>query len=118
MEHFSSLRLWQKKERQAERFLIEQGLKLLGRNFHCKHGEIDLIMKDRQTLVFVEVRYRNNSRHGSPAASVSPSKQNKIRKSAQIYLQRYVHRNSMEPRCRFDVISLQPGKTNWLPGAF
>ncbi|MDO6512856.1 MULTISPECIES: YraN family protein [unclassified Neptuniibacter] len=107
-------------EKQAEKFLQTQRLKLLNRNFSCRFGEIDLIMQDGQTIVFIEVRYRNTKRYGGAAASVTPTKQAKIIKAAQLYL-------SQQPRlanknCRFDVIAFEydaaPSHPLWYKDAF
>ena len=70
-------------------FLQLQGLKFVTRNFNCRFGEIDLIMMDGNTLVFVEVRKRKNRRFGGAAGSVTLAKQRRIINTAQCYLQRY-----------------------------
>ena len=90
--------------------LEQNGLTLLQRNFRCKGGEIDLVMKERATLVFVEVRKRADTRHGGAAASVTPHKQRRLILAAQIYLQRY----KMPPACRFDVVAIDGSQMNWL----
>jgi putative endonuclease len=90
--------------------LEQNGLTLLQRNFRCKGGEIDLVMKERTTLVFVEVRKRADTRHGGAAASVTPHKQRRLILAAQIYLQRY----KMPPACRFDVVAIDGTQMNWL----
>ena len=63
----------------AQHYLEQQGLALVERNFRCRLGEIDLIMHEGSTLVFVEVRYRRNRDFGGPVISVSPRKQQKLR---------------------------------------
>lgn len=104
----------------AERFLRSRGLSSRARNFRCPQGEIDLIMADQQTLVFVEVRYRRHSHYGSPAETVSRQKQRKVIKAAQHYLlqQRY----GQQPDCRFDVVALTSLSNTddilWLQNAF
>ncbi|WP_420554973.1 YraN family protein [Neptuniibacter marinus] len=107
-------------EKLAEKYLHTQKLKLLSRNFSCRFGEIDLIMQDGQTIVFIEVRYRNTKKYGGAAASVTPIKQAKIVKAAQLYL-------SQQPRlankeCRFDVIAFEydaaPSHPLWYKDAF
>ncbi len=100
-------------EAQALQYLQEQGLVLVQQNFRCKTGEIDLIMRHGQTLVFVEVRARASNRHGGAAASVTPAKQRKLIRAAQFYLQRF---RAMPP-CRFDVIAIDSGVMNWLKNA-
>ncbi len=93
--------------------LQQNGLTLLERNFRCKGGEIDLVMKERAMLVFVEVRKRADDRHGGAAASVTASKQRRLILAAQIYLQRY----KMPPACRFDVVAIDGPRMIWLKNA-
>lgn len=90
-------------EHAALRFLTQQGLIPLAQNYHCRMGEIDLIMKDHSTLVFIEVRLRQNKHFGSAADSVTPSKQQKIIHTAQYFLMRQSALHNLE--CRFDVIA-------------
>lgn len=103
-------------------FLQGQGLALLTRNYRCRSGEIDLIMQQGETLVFIEVRYRQLSDYGSPLATITPAKQRKLRRAAQLYLQRMW--GDQWPPCRFDAIGLQ-GDLNsaqpsidWVQNAF
>jgi putative endonuclease len=107
-------------ERLAERFLRQRGLKTLQRNFHCRLGEIDLVMSDGPTLVFTEVRYRASDSHGSGAESVSATKQKRIILAAQKFIQ--IHHPHPAQICRFDVVSIgnRQGRTiiNWIPNAF
>lgn len=77
-------------------------------------GEIDLILEDRGTLVFVEVRLRGNASFGGAAASITAHKQNKLVRAAQHYLQRL----STQPPCRFDAVLLDGGKMEWIRDAF
>jgi len=104
-------------EQQAAKFLQMQGLKLLHQNYHCRYGEIDLIMQDGKTLVFAEVRLRSRTDYGGAAASINASKQLKLVKTAQHYLATLVR----IPPCRFDAVLLQTtdGKNiEWLRNAF
>lgn len=97
-------------------YLQSQHLKLLERNFRCPYGEIDLIMQDGKTLVFVEVRMRSSTSFGGAAMSITPSKQEKLKRSAESYLQ--IHG---EQACRFDVVLMQTINVNaveWLKNAF
>lgn len=107
-------------ERAAERFLVDNGLKLVCRNFHGKVGEIDLVMLDGSTLVFVEVRFRSNPGYGSPAATVTPVKQRRVVRAAQRFLQGE-KRFAARP-CRFDVVSVvhEQGRPvmKWIRAAF
>lgn len=103
----------------AVEYLEKSGLVCLTRNFSCRYGEIDLIMHDKNTLVFVEVRYRKTNTFGGAIASVTYSKQQKIIHTAQYYLQKMNQYNSI---CRFDVvaISLKDEKPiiEWIENAF
>ena len=91
-------------------YLRDRGLELVERNFRCKGGEIDLIMREGETLVFIEVRARAGDSHGGAAASITPAKQRRLVIAAQHYLQRY----RFPPACRFDVIALEGGRMDWL----
>ena len=91
-------------ENLACRYLENKGFKLVEKNFNCKVGEIDLIMQDNDTIVFVEVRYRKSNDFGSGAESITVTKQSKLIKTASLYLQRHV-KLSQYP-VRFDVVSI------------
>lgn len=107
-------------EARACETLEQAGLRLLARNFNTRYGEIDLVMMERATVVFVEVRYRRNSSHGDAATSVTASKQGKLIKAAQQWLAQ--HPQHAQRSCRFDVMSYDgPFETvrhEWLRGAF
>lgn len=100
--------------------LQKHGLQLIERNYHCRQGEIDLIMRDGNYTVFVEVRYRRNSSFGSAAESVDYRKQKKIISTASRYLQQ--HNKLAQQPARFDVVSMsaQGNDTNidWIQDAF
>ncbi len=85
-------------------FLEQHGLKLLARNWRCRFGEIDLILEDRGTLVFAEVRCRSSARFGSALESIDRRKQKRLIQSAQHYL---ACCRSQAP-VRFDVLALTP----------
>jgi putative endonuclease len=112
----------QRAEDMACQHLQQQGLNLLHKNFHSRFGEIDLIMQHQQTLVFVEVRYRKNRVFGGPAASITPAKQEKIRKTALFFMQK----KGREFNARFDVLAIcgndlnKPQQLNieWIKNAF
>lgn len=91
-------------EQFAKHFLQRQGLTFVSQNYRCKYGEIDLIMRDQKTTVFVEVRYRKSQRFGSGAETVDYRKQRKLVATASHYLQN--NRKAAKQPCRFDVISL------------
>lgn len=88
----------------AARYLEQQGLQLIESNFNCRVGEIDLIMKDGDTLVFVEVRYRTRVDFMDPVASVDYRKQKKLLRSAATYL-KYRGLTDRVP-CRIDVLGV------------
>ena len=100
-------------EDDALKHLQQHGLILQERNFLCKGGEIDLVMNERGTLVFVEVRKRALSQYGSAADSVTAGKQRRLIIAAQVYLKRY----KMPPACRFDVVAIDGTELNWLKNA-
>ena len=101
-------------------FLLGKGLRLVARNYRCRRGEIDLIMQDRDNLVFVEVRYRRQSRYGSGLESVTQSKQRRIVHCAAHYL--HCHPQSAQRAARFDVVALRPDtdsiRIEWIRHAF
>ncbi len=101
-------------------YLRSQGLTLVERNFLCKRGEIDLVMRQANTTVFVEVRYRRNAQYGSAAESVDWRKQEKLLATAEHYLQQ--HPKAARGACRFDVVALtmqnQQHKIDWIMDAF
>lgn len=102
-------------ENKACRFLETQGLRKLERNYRCRYGELDLIMLDQDTLVIVEVRFRQSRRYGSAAESVTPAKQARIIAAAEHYLQRHNHDRPL----RFDVVALSgDGAIDWIRQAF
>lgn len=105
----------------AANYLMNEGLSEISRNFTCRLGEIDLIMKEQQTLVFVEVKYRKSNNFGGAAAAVSASKQIKLQKSANFYLQKQ-QLNAYNTSCRFDVVTIEGNLSCpdivWLKNAF
>jgi putative endonuclease len=104
-------------EELAANYLVGQGLKLVSRNYRCRFGEIDLILKDGKVTVFAEVRLRGDSRFGGGAASVTARKQQRLIAAAQHYL---AGQRSLPP-CRFDVITLdrlELSRINWIKDAF
>jgi putative endonuclease len=100
-------------EQAAWAFLQRRGLVLVEANFACKGGEIDLIVRDGATLVFVEVRERADDGHGGAAASIGPRKIRRIIHAAETYLQRF----DDLPACRIDVVAIDAGRIEWLQNA-
>jgi putative endonuclease len=101
-------------EQRAADYLVAQGLLLVTRNFRCRGGEIDLIMRHHHTLVFVEVRSRARADYGGAAASITLNKQRRIILAARFYLA--IHK--VDAPCRFDAVLLQAGELQWLQAAF
>jgi len=92
------------------------GLRVLARNWRCRHGEIDLVAEDRGTLVFAEVRFRSGQRYGGAAESVTAAKQARLVAAARLYLMR-----RPDTDCRFDVLlldSLEGSRIQWIRNAF
>jgi len=107
--------LGQTAEARAAAFLQARGLKLLARNWRCRFGEIDLIMRDGATLVFIEVRLRSRNDFGGAAASITPAKQRKLLAAARQYLATL----KTLPPCRFDVVALSGDDApDWIRNAF
>ena len=104
-------------ERLAATFLQSHGLKLLETNYHCRFGEIDLILRDGDTLVFAEVRLRSSSNFGGAAESITAQKRQKLLKAARYYLAA----GKKIPRCRFDAVLLSgmsKRDIQWIKNAF
>jgi putative endonuclease len=97
-------------EQLAEQYLTERGYRILERNYTVKHGEIDLIAQEGETLVFIEVKSHSREDYGTMLSRVNRSKQKKIIFAARCFLVRYGNR---EIPCRFDVLAIlnQPGGT-------
>lgn len=101
--------------------LEQQGLRLLAQNWHCRRGELDLVMLDTDTVVFVEVRYRRHAAWGGAIESVDARKREKLTMAAMYFLQQE-SRWAKHP-CRFDVIAINskgnsPPQLNWIQNAF
>jgi putative endonuclease len=92
------------------------GLKVLARNWRCRHGEIDLVAEERGTLVFAEVRLRRDERFGGAAESITAAKRARLVAAAQLYLA-----GRPQADCRFDVLlldALDSGRVRWIRNAF
>jgi len=108
-------RVGDSKERLARAYLERQGLRHVAHNVRCKRGEVDLIMRDGDTLAFIEVRFRASGRYGGAAASVDHRKQARIAAAAAYHLQRH----PSELPCRFDVVAIDAAsKITWIRHAF
>ncbi len=107
-------------EKFAEKELVRHGCKIIERNFQCKLGEIDIIAKDKQHLIFVEVRYRKSDHFGGADVSVDLKKQQKLIRTASLYLQKNKLTNKVP--ARFDVMAITGNINkpdyNWIKDAF
>ena len=99
----------------AQNHLKKQKYRVLELNYSCKLGEIDIIAKDNDTIVFVEVKTRNSCKFGRPCEAVTPYKQNKIRTVAKYYL---MPNHASDENCRFDVVEVLDDKINHIKNAF
>lgn len=102
-------------EKKAISFLENEGCEILETNYSCKIGEIDIIAKKNNTVIFIEVKYRKNIRLGMPYESVNYHKQKKIIKSAFLYAQK---KRIIENPMRFDVIEIIDDEIHWFENAF
>ncbi|MDP7536914.1 MAG: YraN family protein [Methylococcales bacterium] len=103
----------------AHNFLIKKGLTTIDRNYRTSFGEIDLIMNDQKTFVFIEVRYRSYDYFGSATESITKSKQNRIIKTAQHFIMAHQINNAI----RFDVVAVGPDTSknttcHWIKNVF
>ena len=100
----------------AADFLEKKGVLILERNFRCRQGEIDLICRDGEYLVFVEVKYRRNNQKGAPQEAVGTAKQKKICLVGAYY--RMLHHLGNDTAVRYDVIAIEGEEIQWIPNAF
>jgi putative endonuclease len=105
-------------EQHAHDYLMSQGLRWVASNYSCRMGEIDLIMKDKACLVFIEVRKRSSKAFGGALASVTYFKKQKLMKAAMLYLS--VNQLHDQQPIRFDVVSVEgsPPDVTWVKNAF
>jgi putative endonuclease len=97
----------------AAAFLAERGLAIVARNFRRRCGELDIVARDGDTLVFVEVRLRRSARFGGAAESITAAKRARLCAAAGLYLARLAH----TPPCRFDAVlldALDPARIRWV----
>jgi putative endonuclease len=102
-------------EERAVRALRARGYRILERNYRCKLGEIDIVARDGETLVFVEVRSRADGARGSALETVSSAKQRRIARVAEHYL---AARRPPFRECRFDVVGITSGQLEIVEDAF
>ncbi len=103
----------------ARDFLRKKGLKILEANYRTRWGELDLVARDGETLVFVEVKTRTQKRFGNPLEAVTPDKQRRITRMARTYL---LEKGLGDVSARFDVIGVDltggAARIDWIPNAF
>lgn len=104
-------------ENQARHYLERQGMAFIRANFRVRGGEIDLIMRDQGTLVFVEVRFRRHDAFGTAAESIGYQKQRRVLHAAKIWLAGMNH-SLASTDCRFDVVAITGNQLEWLTNAF
>ncbi len=104
------------KEELACRFLSENNVKILSKNYNTYHGEIDIIGLDGDTLCFFEVKYRKDTDKGDPLEAVTPGKIKHIIKAAKVYL--YNNHYSEDTFIRFDCIGIKGAEITWIKNAF
>lgn len=97
-------------------FLQARGLRLVRANFLCRHGEIDLVMRDGDILVFVEVRFRRSAAFGGALGSVTAAKRRRLISAAHLWLG--WHPQDAHRPCRFDVLAFEGESVEWVRAAF
>lgn len=103
-------------EERALDLLQEGGLKLLARNVRFRVGELDLVMQDHETIVFVEVRFRSPSRYGGATSSITAAKQQRLIRAAACWIRQQFR--GAEPASRFDVVTFDGATVGWIKDAF
>jgi putative endonuclease len=105
-------------EEKAANYLAGQGLQIIARNFFCKGGEIDLIALENQTLVFIEVKYRQTNQHGEPSEFINPRKLQRLYRCAQVFLMK--KREYQDASMRLDSLCItgEPAKIEWLKNIY
>ncbi|MBE7214393.1 YraN family protein [Shewanella benthica] len=101
-------------EIQARKHLEQQGLTFVEQNVRYKFGEIDLVMRQGKTLIFVEVKYRSKSQFGGALHALSTKQIQRLRRAAEHYMQI----KHLDVICRFDLIGIEPDRIYWLKNAF
>lgn len=105
----------ERSEQRACDYLLQQGLRMVTKNFRCQYGELDIVMRDGNMLVIVEVRFRKSNKYGGALASITSKKQARIIATTQ----HYMLQNNCRDAVRFDVILLSnDAAINWIQNAF
>jgi len=103
-------------EDKAVEYLGQQDYQIIERNYRCRYGEIDIIARDQEYLVFVEVKYRRSNSSGNAVSAVDFRKQKKISGVAAWYMMK--NKLSEDTKCRFDVVSIEPEELKVIKDAF
>lgn len=105
-----------KYEQVALQYLLEHGYTLIEQNFQCRTGEIDIIAKEKEYLVFVEVKYRTNTTKGLPQEAIDYRKIKKITRTAQYYM--LINHIPLDTPCRFDAVIILDQDISIIQNAF
>jgi putative endonuclease len=116
----TTIELGQRGERIAARYLTDRGMRLLDRNWRCREGELDIVARDGDAIVFCEVKTRREVGFGHPVEAVTPAKQRRLRTLGHLWLAAH---DEHAPDLRFDVVGVLvrgegPAVVTHLPGAF
>ncbi|WP_455715036.1 YraN family protein [Anaerosporobacter sp.] len=116
MREYNKRRIGSEKEQIAAAYLIDQGYSIVEMNFFSRNGEIDIIARDANYLVFIEVKYRKDQKLGFAAEAVNYGKIQSIIKTARYYLYRHGYADDIP--CRFDVVAIQGSEVSLIQNAF
>ena len=103
-------------EQAVKGYIVDHGFEILEMNYRCRQGEVDIIAKEQEYYVFIEVKYRNSTKYGLPQEAVGIAKQRRICKAAQYYL--YSHSLNEFTPVRFDVAAVLENKITYYKNAF
>ena len=98
----------------AANYLKKQGIRIIDRNYRISQGEVDLIGEEKETIIFIEVKYRNTASYGEPWEAVSIHKQKKICKVAR----QYCYSRRIKKQVRYDIVSICGEEIVWFQNAF
>lgn len=116
MEKRNKRKLGARVEQLIKEYLLASGFDILEMNYRCRQGEIDIIAKEREYYVFIEVKYRSTLRYGTPQEAVGIAKQKRICSAAKYYL--YTHNLGEFTPARFDVAAVMGNKISYMKNAF
>lgn len=101
-------------EKIAADYLQNQGIKIKEMNYRISQGEVDIVGEDRETIIFIEVKYRKTASYGQPWEAVSGNKQKKICKVAS----QYCYSKRIKKQVRYDIVSICGEEILWFQNAF